>query len=118
MPADLTYAQLSAALPTGSVIDDPTHGVILKCSAITGDNIDELSDTGVVETLFKLVRAAHSAQASVNQNEPAGQRLNAFPAPVPSTPTIASNGEIHARMTVSVVAEMPVNPDAAIGPQQ
>lgn len=118
MPADLTFAQLSAALPDGSVINDTTHGVVLKCSAISGDTINDLSNTGVVETLFKLIRAAGSAQTAANQNAPAGQRLNAFPAPVPSTPTIASNGEIRARMTVSVVAEMPVDPNAAIGPQQ
>lgn len=117
MPNDLTFSELANTLPTGSIIVDSNQGVMLKVSAITGDTIDELSDTGVVETLFKLVRAAHQAQNAVNQNAPAGQRLNAFPAPVPSTPTI-SNNEIRARMTVSVVAEMPVNSDAAIGPQQ
>lgn len=118
MANDLTFNQLSNALPAGSIIVDSTHGVMLKASAITGDSIDDLNDTGVVETLFKLVRAANQAQNVVNQNASAGQRLNAFPAPVPSTPTIGANNEIRARMTVSVVAEMPVDPNAAIGPEQ
>lgn len=117
MPNDLTFAQLSAALPAGSVIDDSTHGILLKVSSISGDTIDELSDTGVVETLFKLVRAANAAQASINANEAPGSRLNAFPALVPSTPTIANDGTVKARITASVVAEMPVSINDAVGPQ-
>lgn len=118
MPADLTFSQLASALPSGSVLEDQNYGVVLIPSAISGDTIDELSDSGVVETLFKLIRAAGSAQTAANQNAPAGQRLNAFPPLVPSTPTIAADGQIRTRMTASIVAEMPVDPNAAVGPQQ
>ena len=80
---DLTFAQLSDALgATGAVyVGEDTLGNItvqLSISVINDENINNLTNTGVVKFLTRLREACHKAQETINQGQAVGEKLDAF----------------------------------------
>jgi hypothetical protein len=100
---DLTWAELLAALAPNSVFVDPTRGVCISASLVSGEStvISTLTAPGVVEFGFKLLEAANKAQATKNNSLPAGSKLNAFADTVWSTPN--ANGAVTARQSVNAL---------------
>ena len=119
---DLTFTQLAAASPANSIVlsDGTTPlaaGVYLNASNITGDTIDALTDTGVLELMFKIRQYAGTAQTTVNaaanggDGPDPGEALAAFP------PYIYSNISIDGNVTVSQTSAftLPVNFNTVLG---
>lgn len=123
MPSDLTFQELKAALPAnGVVVSNGTTalpaGVYINAGAVAGQTIDELTDTGVVETFVKLLNGANKAQTDANVNLTAGNRLNAFATPTFSNPTLdATSGQYTASITLAVTGRAPLNLDSLFGAQ-
>jgi len=107
---DLTWQQLLASLPSDAIAYDVSEGVILRASAITGDNYGSLTDKGVCEFIYKLHVACVAAQEAANANQGVGERLDAFYRPTFGTPV---DGEVPASLTVSVA--VPIDPDRIVG---
>jgi len=119
---DLTFQQLVDELPAGSTFAAadaapvPAAGVYINVSTLTGDVIDTPADTGVVETLLKLVQGAAAGQETINDGAAAGARLAAFPPATFGAPTLdATTGNYFATIIASVTAQAPLNVDSTVG---
>lgn len=89
---DLTWQQLETASGVSDLIQiDPTHGVMIKASALLSSPVTSKSDAGVTEVLFELRNIAAAAQATANVGQNIGDRLAAFP---PTTSGTATNGYV------------------------
>lgn len=82
---NLTFQELQTALeadglPSAIVVDATANKVFIDVSVLTGENITSLSQSGVVEALYKLRKGAGAAQETVNEGQIDGERLAAFPA--------------------------------------
>ncbi|MBU7587250.1 MAG: hypothetical protein KAF91_31125 [Nostoc sp. TH1S01] len=89
---DLTWQQIETASGLNDLIQiDPTHGVMIKVSALLANPVTAKSASGVVEALFELRNHAATAQATVNAGQTIGERLAAFP---PTTSGTAVNGYV------------------------
>ena len=119
---DLTFTQLAAASPANSIVlsDGTTPlaaGVYLNASNITGDTIDALTDTGVLELMFKIRQYAGTAQTTVNaaanggDGPDPGEALAAFPPYTYSN--ISADGEVTVSQTS--VFTLPVNFNTVLG---
>lgn len=75
---DLTWQQLQAELPTGT-ITVVSGKVVIDTSLVTANTIDALTDTGVVKFFSMLFSAANKAQTEANLTQVVvGEKLAAF----------------------------------------
>ena len=111
---DLTWQELLAALPPESIFIDGIKGVCINISLVSGEsqNLNLLTQAGVIEFAYKLLDACNRAQKTKNTPLATGTRLNAFSDPVWSTPN--QLGQVVARHSVS--AQFPVNTSTASAP--
>ena len=111
---DLTWAELLAALPPNAIFVDPSRGICINVSLVSGETtvLNALTQVGVIEFAYKLLDAASRAQTSKNSTLPTGNKLNAFGNPTWSTPTNA--GTVTARHSVN--AQFTVNTAMATAP--
>ncbi|AFY43754.1 hypothetical protein [Nostoc sp. PCC 7107] len=101
---DLTWQQIETASTLSDLIQiDPTHGVMIKVSALLANPVTAKSASGVVETLFELLKIANSAQTTVNVGQTIGERLSAFPQLVSGT---AINGYV--QQSAQIVVRTPL----------
>jgi hypothetical protein len=112
--SDLTFGELSGALPPDTIFVDGTRGICINASKLSGEisNLTSLANIGVVEFAYKLLDACNRAQISKNSNLPAGSKLNAFGNPSWSTPS--STGTVVGRHSVS--AQFTVSTSVATAP--
>lgn len=118
--SDLTWAQLGEKLPAGAIAlaaaGDMDGKVVIDVSALTGDVIDSLTDTGVVELITKILSGCELAQVTVNEGVVAGDRLNSFPTSNYGSPTRnPTDGLLYAQRIQQIVSRAPLNVDMAIG---
>lgn len=70
--ASLNFAQLAAAgatlVPSGSIVDDATNGIMINIGTFIGETVDSLTDAKVVEFCSRLLEACYAAQLKVNAN--------------------------------------------------
>ena len=103
---DLTWQELADEAPTGAIIVSGGK-VMIDVGALTGDTLTALSDSGVVEALFKIRDAAGKAQVTVNAaansgaGPAAGEALAAFPRYVYST--VGPTGNVSVTQSSSFV---------------
>lgn len=122
--ADLTFTQLAAQLPAGSIValqatdPAPADGVYIRVGAVTGDAITALADSGVVESMMKLLLACSRAQAAFNTTAQVGERLRAFTDPSFNNTGFDSEGEATTRISMSLTAVLNVSIDTALSPTQ
>jgi hypothetical protein len=83
---DLTFDELNTALG-GSAISFAGGVITISVNAVTGDTYAALSDTGVLELLFKIRKACGVAQDAANETQVDGEKLAAFPRFSYSPPT-------------------------------
>ena len=87
MTADLTFNQINQELGKDifEIIDDPNHSnsgtpapkiVQLNITELTGDEHSSLDETGIIETVYKLLDACNSTQDKINENN--DQPLRSF----------------------------------------
>ncbi len=82
---DLTWQQIETASGIANlIIIDNANGLTLRLSALTTTPVNNKSQNGVVQALYKLREIASLAQITANQNAVIGERLAAFP--------VSSNG--------------------------
>ena len=101
---DLTFSELAAALPAGAVTF-AGGDITLSMSAITGDTYTALTDPGVVEGIYKLLRGAATAQVTANDalDPAAGDiELGAFLTSAFSIPDENGNVFVTQRALVSI----------------
>lgn len=115
MPAitDLTWQQLESALGSLGVVSISGGTIVIKPAVLTGDTMDSLTSSGVIEFMHKLREACSAAQSTVNNGQAVGERLAAFPA---STATSPSNGYV--TVTQQIITRVPLNPNAIVGSTQ
>lgn len=87
---DITWQQLETASGL-SLISSDASGLIIKISALTGNNTTDKNTSGVIEALFKLRDSASTAQESANDGKAIGERLASFP---PSSSGTAVDGYV------------------------
>lgn len=96
--------------------------VMLNVSAFIGRPVAGLSESAVVELVYKLIRVAAAAQTTINAGDgsplPAGERLAAFTAPAISPPRLAPDGKLYSTATASVTAQLPIQVGEATAPKQ
>lgn len=114
--AELNFAHLlaeSALVPAGSIVDDPTDGVLIKVGAFIGETVDDLTDEKVVEFTSRFLEACRAAQLTFNNNGgtplPAAQQINSFGAELYGGVQTTSGGEKIVTETRSVVSRIPLN---------
>lgn len=122
MPTDLTFQQLSDALPTDSIqVSDGAAalpaGVYINASNLTGDSLTALTNEKVVETAIKLLKGCRDAQTTANDGVDAGSRLNAFPNPTFGVTTTNNQGNAQQIATYSVQGTIVTSFDEVTGPQ-
>ncbi|MGF1481253.1 MAG: hypothetical protein ACFB4I_17515 [Cyanophyceae cyanobacterium] len=102
---DLTFQQLQDAIGVADAITvigtAPNETLSIDVSKVTGDSIQALTDTGVLELFAKLYYACRDAQATVNEGQVDGERLNAILDPV-TNPVNADTIEIIMQSQVEV----------------
>lgn len=101
---DLSWQQLETASELNDlIIVDATYGVMINVSALLPSQVNAKSSTGVVETLFELLKIAASAQTTINVGQNIGERLAAFPPLVSGT---AVNGFV--QQSAQVIVKTPL----------
>lgn len=79
---DLTFQQIQANLPANTITyDSGTNDLLVSLKTLTGDNFTGLTDEGVCEAVYKLLRACQQAQATANADPDLedGEALLTFP---------------------------------------
>lgn len=85
---DLSFEQLQAEFDSdGDVffVGEDTLGnlgVMISLTVLSGGPIEDLTSTGVVKAVSRLLDLCRKAQTTANQSLQSGERLNAFPTPV------------------------------------
>ncbi len=101
---DLTFSELLAELPAGSITyDDPNDDIKISTKAITGDTYAALTDEGVIELLYKIRVACGKAQTTVNADlDPGDAPLTTFLPFVYNAPNAAGNVIVNQVQTVRI----------------
>lgn len=115
MANDLTFQQLSDALPAGS-ISAAANTVTVNLGLVTGDSYATITSTGVVEALSKLLRAAQLAQATANETALAGQALAAFGTGSLGALETLADGTIQTQVNYSLSTVLKLDANNAVGP--
>lgn len=113
MATDLTFQQVNDSF-TQPIFTISGSTISLNAALLTGDTYTGLSENGVVELCFKLLKACYQAQKDLNGNNTT-DRLDSFSTPFYGTvqetnpPTIAGS--------ITVTGKIPLNVDNVIGSQ-
>ncbi|OLP18083.1 hypothetical protein BST81_13745 [Leptolyngbya sp. 'hensonii'] len=107
---DLTWQELQDELPANSITVSGGK-VVIDVGVLTGDTVDALTDTGVLEFLYKIREAAGLAQETVNETQVDGEKLDSFPG-FTFSPVI--DGYVEVSQTSSF--KLPVNTAVIVGP--
>ena len=110
--ADLTLAQLQAALPEDA-LTIASGAATLDLNLLTGETTLAGTDEKVGECIIKLLRGVSAAQVTYNTANPNAQ-LNSYPAGNYGIP-IEDEGEISATYTQTVTALVPLVLDEITG---
>ncbi|NJO51975.1 MAG: hypothetical protein HC840_24060 [Leptolyngbyaceae cyanobacterium RM2_2_4] len=114
MAIDLTFANLEAALPPGSVVDDvATNDIKISLKALMGEAAVDFADPKVSEAISKLLDGCAKAQTAFNAAS--ATDLNSYPAPTPGIPTQDADGNWYASFTHSVTVNIPLNRNETSG---
>lgn len=95
---DLTFQQVANEVTTEpnpffvGADADGNITVMLSLTVLNGQDVPDLTSAGVVKAMARLHSLCAKAQKTANQNQVAGERLEAFP--VPTTATQAEEGYI------------------------
>ncbi|MBD2001916.1 MULTISPECIES: hypothetical protein [Cyanophyceae] len=96
--------------------------VMMNVSAFIGRPVGDLSESAVVELIYKLIQVAAAAQQEINAGDgsplPAGERIAAFTAPAMQPPRLSPDGKLYSMATASVTAMLPIKVGEAIAPKQ
>jgi hypothetical protein len=115
MASDLTFQQLSEALPVGA-ITAAANTVTINVGLVTGDAYAAITATGVVEALSKLLRAGQIAQASANETALAGEALAAFGVGSLGALETLADGTIQTQVNYSLSTILKLDANNAVGP--
>lgn len=87
---DLTFEQVAnevATDPNPFFVGADADGnvtVLLSLTVLNGEDVPDLTSTGVVKAMARLHALCAKAQKTLNQNQVPGEKLDAFPVPVTS----------------------------------
>jgi hypothetical protein len=112
---DLTFQQLNTALGVNAfALDAPNNDIKLSLNTLTGDNFAALTEEGVTEVIYKLVKGCQQAQITVNSANGVDEdeQLRSFPAPTTGTFN-STTLQIPVRSTIEVALN--VDPDLVTG---
>lgn len=117
--SDLTFQQLSDQSPANTVrVSNGSTalpaGLYIDCSALTGDTLSALSNSGVVEVVAKLLQACQLAQSAVNANRVSPNRLATF-ATTSGVPTADAAGTLLVTTTYTTSVRYPLDTSAPLG---
>lgn len=112
--ADLTWAQLAAALPANAIVF-ANNTITIDAELVTGDGYTALSDEGVAEFMHKLLNACAAAQTTLNATLPSGSRLQAFPRAAFGVPAADTTGNFFTTATHTCQFSIPLNPNSVSG---
>lgn len=113
MATDLTFQQVNDTF-TQPIFTFSGSTISLNVALLTGDTYTGLSDNGVVELCFKLLKVCYQSQKDLNGNNTTN-RLESFTSPFYGTvqetdpPTISGS--------ITVTGKIPLNVDNVIGTQ-
>lgn len=113
MATDLTFQQVNDTF-TQPIFTFSGSTISLNVALLTGDTYTGLSDNGVVELCFKLLRACYQSQKDLNGNNTTN-RLDSFTSPFYGTVQETDPPTIQGSITVT--AQIPLNVDNVIGSQ-
>lgn len=105
---DLSFQQLAAKLPAGSLVDAGTD-VTISLAAVMGEPTVDLADPKVAEALSKLLDAASQAQAAYNADASNQSDLTSYPAPTAGVATRDPQGNWSTNMTHTLTVRIPLN---------
>ncbi len=115
---DLTFSEIQTELDAQGLtnaifVDGTANKVFIDVGVLTGGNVTALTQEGVAEVLYKLRKAAGTAQETVNEAQAAGDQLAAFP-PFSYGPPVDGN------VSVTMVSTylIPLNENTVSGPNQ
>jgi len=115
MATDLTFEQLSNALPAGAVSVDGGD-VKVSISALTGDPVAALTDAGVIEAVYKLLQGCTAAQTTSNETAAEGEALAAFGVGAFGGLQQLENGDVVTQVNSTVSTILKLNADDVSGP--
>ena len=108
--SDLTFQEVNTKFGTNIFTFD-TDKILLNVTALTGDNNSALTDNGIVEFCFKLLKICQETQTEKNISTTV--KLSSFGTPFYSTVTEGNPPTITG--TASVSAVIPLNIDELTG---
>lgn len=97
---DLTFGELLASLPAGSVVD-AGGDVQISVNSLIGNTATAMTDGGVAEALFRLLDGAATAQAEANDGLLPEETLKSFNTPS-YEPLVNGASVVSTRMSVSI----------------
>lgn len=107
MATDLTFQQVNNTF-TQNIFTISGSTISLNSALLTGDTYTALTDQGVVELCFKLLRACYQAQKEVNGNNTI-DRLDSFSSPFYGTVQELNPPTIQASITVTGKIPLDIN---------
>lgn len=110
--ADLTFSNLTAAVPPGS-FTETADDVTISIKALTGETSIQLASEKVSEFVSKLLAACSSAQITFNSASPPNQ-ISSYPAPTFGAPRNLPTGETVSSRTHTVTVVAPVELDGIV----
>jgi hypothetical protein len=113
MATDLTFQQVNDTF-TQPIFTISGSTISLNVALLTGDTYTALTDTGVVECCFKLLRTCYQSQKDLNGNNTTN-RLESFTSPFYGTVQETNPPTIQGSITVT--GKIPLNVDNVIGTQ-
>ena len=117
MANDLTWQQLQDAIGVAGAITHDGTNLIIKPHLITGDAYANLTGSGVIEAIAKILNACYKAQTTANASAQIGSRLNAFAQPALGVPIADSAGAYYATVTYTLQTRNPLDLNTVLGPQ-
>ena len=112
---DLTFGQVEEELPAGAITYVANNDdIVISLSALTGDTFTGLTDPGVCEVIYKLLRACQRAQAVVNADPDLedGEALLTFP---PATNGGFDPTTNQVTITSTVIIALNIDPNLVTG---
>lgn len=107
MTTDLTFQQVNDTF-TQPIFTISGSTISLDAALLTADIYTALTDAGVVELCFKLLRACYQAQKEVNGNNSI-DRLDSFSSPFYGTVQESNPPTIQASITVTGKIPLDIN---------
>lgn len=103
---DLTFQQINDTLNTNAFTFD--NGIKLDVSNITGDTYTSLTNEGIVEFAFKLLKLCYETQTNLNKTNTLNP-LSSFSSPFYGTVQNANPPTIEGSITVTGIIPLDVN---------